>query len=105
MFSGCILLKKIELPYFDTSLYDKKIIERPFKIDLCSVDQLIKYSIYCYKTDSFSKIEQELYSKFPNLKLKPNVYYLACGNMINTFATLEENKIKTDTNIIINYDD
>ena len=43
-------------------------------VEFLSLDQKIRYSIPCKKTDSFSKIEQKLYKKFPEYKDK-NIYF------------------------------
>ena len=101
IFSGCINLRNLELSYFDDSQNYNDNTERLLEIIFLSINQQIKYTVYCLKTDSFSKIEKELYDKFPELKFKQDIYFLACGNKINTSATLEENRIKEDTNILI----
>ena len=55
----------------------------------------------CKITDNFSVLEDKLYLVFPELKNK-NISFLALGNMVNRNTSLEENKIKNDTTIIIN---
>ena len=102
MFSGCHSLKALDLSYFNISNTNNKK-ERPIEIIFKSVDQEINYKTYCYKTDSFSKIEKEIYNKFPELKLKQDVYFFCSGSVINSSATLEENKIKNNMVILINY--
>ena len=69
-----------------------------------SGNQHINYSISCYNTDIFSVIEEELYQKFPKLKLY-DVIFLCAGNTVNSSLTLEENKIKDNNTIMIVYDD
>ena len=101
MFFGCSELIDLDLSYFGNSI-NENINERPMKIQFCSIDQQIKYTIYCYKTDNFSKIEKELYDKFPGLKSQ-NFCFIAYGDVVNRSLTLEQNKIKNDTTILINY--
>ena len=53
----------------------------------------INFSVLYENSDIFSKIEKELYFKYPDLKYK-NIYFLVNGNEINSTCTLEENGIK-----------
>ena len=69
-----------------------------------STDQYINHVIPCYNTDSFKIIEDELYSKYPELKAS-NPFFLANGNIIDKKLTLEENNIKSGTHILINNND
>ena len=66
-----------------------------------STDQLINYPLVCKNTDIFSELEKKLYVEFPALKNK-NLIFIANGNIIKKDLSLEENKIKNDTTIIIN---
>ena len=77
----------------------------PFAINFTSADQLIHYPMVCYDSDNFSKIEEELFTEFPELKKKKNLYYIANGGIVDRSATIEKNKIKKGTNILINYSD
>ena len=81
---------------------DKK--EKPISVIFTSVDQQIHYSLVCYESDIFEKVEQELYEEYPELKHK-NIIYLFNEKVINTSATLEQNKIKNSSIILINYID
>ena len=73
-------------------------------VKITSIDQLIKSSITCFNTDFLSTIEEKLYIQYPHLKNK-KIYFLSGGNIINKSITLEQNKIKNNTQILINYDD
>ena len=53
------------------------------------------FSLICKNTDPFSKIEQELYDKFLDLKENQINFNLVNGIVINRFKTLQENKIKS----------
>ena len=46
-------------------------------------------------------MEQELFIEYPQLKNK-NIYYLYESGTVNKNATLKENKIKHNANILIN---
>ena len=65
-----------------------------------SIEQFINYPIVCKNTDIFSDLEEKLYLVFPEIKHK-NINFFANGNLIEKSATLEENKIKNDTTILI----
>ena len=76
----------------------------PFAINFILVEKNIHYPIVCYNSDNFSKLEEQLFTEFPEIKNK-NIYYLANGSTVDTSATVEENKFKHGTNIIINFVD
>ena len=100
----CFCCKKNDVT--DKSLTNSKIsiinpekIEKDmFTIQFLSGDQHVNIPITCKVKDKFSVLEEKLYADFPDLKNK-NIIFLAKGNVINRAATLEENKIKNDTNI------
>ena len=64
-------------------------------------DSKINYSVICKNTQLFSKVEELFYEKFPEYKENEN-YFLANGQKINRFKTIEENKIRFSENIILN---
>ena len=68
----------------------------------CSTDQYINYAISCYNTEPFKTIEDKLYSRYPQLK-NSNPFFLANGSIVNKSLTLAENKIVSETHILINY--
>ena len=78
--------------------YTKKNIAVMFYIP----GQNIHFPISCCPFDVFTNIEQNLYDEFPDLKNK-NIYYIANGNIVDKSATLEKNKIKNGTTILLNY--
>ena len=75
-------------------------IDNNIIIKFTSIDQLINVPISCKITDSFETVESKLYIEFPNLRNK-NICFLANGNLIDRKATLEKNKIKGPTSILI----
>ena len=50
--------------------------------------------------DIFSKVEKELYLKYPNLSNK-NITFVSNGKEVNITSTLEENEIKNGDKILI----
>ena len=111
MFSECYQLKDLNFLHFLISFNNNTIKNstnkkgNPIKIEFCSIDQKIKYTTTCYKTDDFSKIEKELYEKVPELKYKKDVYFFANGAKVNNYVTFEKNGIKSDCVILIDYND
>ena len=75
--------------------------EDKIKIEFTSVDQtIINLSILCLKTDYFSTIRNLLLKEYPELK-NNNFYFLANGGVVEESKTIEENKIKNDSKILI----
>ena len=77
-------------------------VEKTIAIIFISVDQNINYPISCNNLENFSNVEEKLYQEFPELR-KKNVVFIANGNVINRKITLEQNKIKGGTTILIQY--
>ena len=66
--------------------------ERLMSIIFTSSDRRILHSIICKNTDSFSKIETELYDKFPQYR-KYEGCFIHNGRKINKYKSLENNNI------------
>ena len=58
-----------------------------------STNQKVHYPIMCKSSDKFTKLEEFLYEKFPELSETEN-FFLANGSKINRFKTIEFNGIK-----------
>ena len=78
--------------------------EKPIAIIFNSTDELIHYAVVCYESNNFITVEQEVFKEYPELKNK-NIVYLYGGDMVNKNATLRENNIKHNSNLIIAYID
>ena len=108
MFEGCKELDYLIISENEISIDTHKLItksknnENSIAVIFNSIDQNINLAISCSLSDTFSKIEKKLFDEFPELK-QQNIYYLANGNVIDKSLTLEKNKIKNSTTIIINY--
>ena len=66
-----------------------------------SLNQSIKSSFICKKSEKFKELEQKIYEKYPNLKNEKH-FYLCKGNIIDIEKAIEENKIKDNDIILIN---
>jgi len=109
MFLGCNQLEYLIVSNFGIDVVNKNNDDndqkgKPFAIIFTSTDQTIHYASVCYKSDKFSKIEQELFKEYPELKLK-KLIYLSNGQTIDKNATIEKNKLKHNSNIIIYVED
>ena len=69
-------------------------------ITFITTDQHLHYSIICKNTDEFHKIEGELYKKYPEYSENEN-YFIVNGDKINKYKTLEQNKIKNNSVIML----
>ena len=67
--------------------------DKLISIKLISIDQKVNFSTFAKVNDSFRKIEDIVYKKYPEYKEYEN-YFLVNGRKINKNKTLEENKIK-----------
>ena len=57
------------------------------------------HSIICKDSDTFVKVENLLYQKYPEYK-ETEQYFIVNGQKVNRFKTLKENKIK-DSDVIL----
>ena len=76
------------------------IMEQIIAVTFVSSDQTINCPMSCKSTDIFQNLKKELYIEYPELKHK-HIYFIANGQVINSSVTLEQNKIKNRTIILI----
>ena len=90
--------------YFSPSLEDLKLIDEIEKINIGfqSMKKDIDCSILCKESDFFSKVEEDLFKKYPFLKKSKKIYHCN-GIIIETNKTLIENGIEENGIILINY--
>ena len=81
----------------DSSIISEKIIA----INFISTGHNINLPMACKKTDIFLNIEKKLFDEYPELKSK-KLFYIANGNVIDKYISLEQNKIKNGNSILIN---
>ena len=78
----------------------KKEIDNIIAINFMSVAHNINFPIACKITDNFKTLEEKLYRDYPEFKHK-NLYFMAGGNIINRYETLENNRITNGNAILI----
>ena len=66
-------------------------------------DLIINYDIGCEYSDKFSSVEDKLYEKYPELRNKKGLMFIANGNIIKRTKTIEENMLKNRNTIIALY--
>ena len=70
-------------------------------IEFTSMDQtIIDLPILCKKTDKFNIVKNIILNNYPELKDR-NIYFLVNGGVVEEIKTLEQNKIKTNSKILI----
>lgn len=75
--------------------------EKAIAINFSSINQKISnFCLVCKNTDIFVKLEEKLYNEYPEYK-DIETYFMANGNKIKRFKTLEENKINNGNNIVL----
>jgi hypothetical protein len=89
------LKKQLSLYPFELSKGEKLI-----SVIFSSLDENILYSIICKNTEKFSKLEEKLYNDYPEYSKFDN-YFMYNGNRVNKMKTLDENKIKNGSVIIL----
>ena len=83
------------------NLTEKIKEEDKINIEFTSIDQaIVDLSILCKKTDSFNKVKNLILNNYPELKNK-NIYFLVNGGIVEEIKTLEQNKIRTNSKILI----
>ena len=80
------------------SPYDYK--DNILEIRFTSQFQPIAFSTFGSREDNFSRLEEMLFQKFPELRYK-NIYFKLNGTLINRSATLLENRISDGDSITI----
>ena len=81
--------------------FELKEGERLMSIIFISEDQKIHTSFYCKNTDKFNKLENILYDRYPLYSEDEN-YFLANGQKVNKYKSLDYNNIK-DGDVITLY--
>ena len=97
-------LKNVENELVNLKLrypFELKEGERLMSIIIMSEDQKIHTSFFCKNTDKFNKLENILYDKYPLYSEEEN-YFIANGQKVNKYRSLEYNNIK-DGDIITLY--
>jgi len=77
--------------------YSKK--EKIFPVTFLSSNDNIHYSMICKNTDKFQRLEMAFYEKFPEYKMRNNIF-LNHNKIIDKYNNLENNMI-SDNDIIV----
>ena len=89
---------------YTSKKYGPLALNENMSIIISSIDENIKYSAICCKSDKFKRIEEEFYMKYPEYgyyKLKN--FFSLNGKEINRYLSLKENNINDNDIIILNY--
>ena len=107
MFSNCKNLKGLSLSNLNIQTKKDTSCQKGNQIELnfYSIDQNISYKTTCYDSDNFEKIEKELLEKKPELQSKKTLTFLGNGTVLDRRETLNNNGIKSDATILIDFDD
>ena len=89
---------KIKLSRYPIDLLEG---EKLISVIFSSFDEKIHYSVICKNTEKFIKLEEKLYTNYPEYSETEN-YFTANGKPISKFKSLEQNKIKNSDVIILN---
>ena len=74
--------------------------ETNVNLHFITIDGNINYDIGCEYSDKFSSVEDKLYEKYPELRNKKGLKFIANGNIIKRTKTIEENMLKNRNTII-----
>ena len=61
-------------------------------VNFISTDSKVHFMTKCVKNNTFAEIEEKLYREYPEYR-ETNNTFLANGNQVLRFKTIEENKI------------
>ena len=75
--------------------------EKLISIIISSIDEKVNHSIICKNSDKFKKIVEQFYTEFPEYIYKKHIFTFN-GEIINFDKSLDDNKIKNNSIIIIN---
>ena len=90
--------------YYTSKKYGALAFNENMSIIITSIDENIKYSAICKKSDKFIRIEDEFYMKYPEYEYyKLKNYFSLNGKKINRYLSLKENNINDNDIIILNY--
>ena len=71
-----------------------------FEVRFFSANQYIHTSIPCKREDNFSKLEEKLFQKYPELRYN-KICYFHNVSLINKSGTLIENRINNGDSIMV----
>ena len=85
----------------NNNINNNQINRADFKsVTFISTDNSICYSIPCCGFDTFAEVEEKLYKEYPEYR-ETNNTFLANGNEILRFKTINDNKIGTGKPVML----
>ena len=80
--------------------FDIQPNDKLMSIIIITYDYKIHTSIICKNSENFERIEKELYERYPDYRDSEN-YFIYNANIIDKSKTLDENKIKNNSILIL----
>ena len=83
--------------------YASQLVKRKdiIAILIITTDQSVQCALSCGINDTFARVEEKFYEKYPELR-KQNNYFISKGKIIDKTKTLVENEIEESLPIILN---
>ena len=75
--------------------------EKLMSVIFSSDDQNIQHSVICKNTEKLNRLVEKLFIEYPEYS-DSNCYFVSNGQRVNLYKTLDENKIKNNSVIILN---
>ena len=98
-------IKDNEIPKISKYVFDRNLNgengEKIVAINFMPLDQSFSRPIACNNHDTLAMLEQKIYNEYPQFK-EINTYLTVGGEIKKRFKTIDENKIKDGSAIIIN---
>ena len=89
-----IEINNLKLQLKNNNIQDEKVykFDDIMIVNFISTDSKVHFAVKCVKNNTFAEIEEKLYREYPEYR-ETNNTFLANGNQILRFKTIEENKI------------
>ena len=98
-------IKDNEIPKISKYVFDRNLNgengEKIVAINFMPLDQSFSRPIACNNHDTLAMLEQKIYNEYPQFK-EINTYLTVGGEIKKRFKTVDENKIKDGSAIVIN---
>ena len=89
-----IEINNLKLQLKNNNIQDQKLVNYDdiMTVIFISTDSIVNFAVKCVKNNTFAEIEEKLYREYPEYR-ETNNTFLANGNQVLRFKTIEENKI------------
>lgn len=75
--------------------------EKIMAVNFVTEDSKLCYCIPCKNTTIFSRIEEQLYEKYPEYRETDNYFMSHKNRMIKRYQTIEENKLESGESVVL----